>query len=342
MLGKKNKHQADKFLILYLVFSIVNQVYTYFESYDFLQQSTWMLMGKGFFLLSGPFFFYYVYALTTSKSLSAKGYFLTLFPFVSYFFHFLYFYWIGFNGKHLEAKNGLLYVDGALPVTWTFFIALFLLTDPFYLFWFYWLLKKYRTRAQQSLSNTDRINLNWLNTLFYIWAAIELILLPVAVLSLGRSWIPNSYVNTLLQLSHVIFIFILGYYGFRQTTVFTDTEVQTQFNKTESESGSYERSGLSKEQASIYHRELLTIMTEKKPYLDGELTAQNLSETLGISANYLSQVLNKEQKQNFFDFVNQYRVEEVKNRMMNPHYKNRTLLAIALDSGFNSKILSSD
>lgn len=337
MLGKKNKHHADKFLILYLAFSVVNQVYSYFESYDFIQHSTWMLLGKGVFLLSGPFFFYYVYALTTAKSLSTKGYILTLLPFLSYFFHFLYFYWIGFNGKELEAKNGLLYVNGELSITWTFFIVLFLLTDPFYLIWFYWLLKKYKTRVMQSLSNTDRINLNWLSTLFYIWAAIALILFPVAVLSLGRSWISHSWVDLILQISYVVFIFILGYYGFRQTTVFSDLEIYAQSDKSENKNVSYERSGLSQEQASAYHQQLLVIMKEKKPYLDGELTAQNLSEALGISANYLSQILNKEQKQNFFDFINHYRVEEVKDRMMNPNYKNLTLLAIALDSGFNSK-----
>ena len=35
--------------------------------------------------------------------------------------------------------------------------------------------------------------------------------------------------------------------------------------------------------------------------------------------------------------MNEYRVEEVKKRMVDPAYKNLTILAIAYDSGFNSK-----
>jgi AraC-like DNA-binding protein len=78
-------------------------------------------------------------------------------------------------------------------------------------------------------------------------------------------------------------------------------------------------------------------MEEKKPWLNGELTAGQLSQLLGISVNHLSQVLNKEQHQNFFDFINSYRVSEVIRRMGDNGNSHLTLLAIALDSGFNSK-----
>jgi len=78
-------------------------------------------------------------------------------------------------------------------------------------------------------------------------------------------------------------------------------------------------------------------MQEKKPYLNGELTAGELSKLLGISVNHLSQVLNKEQKQNFFDFINSYRIKDVLLKMEDPSNAHLTLLALALDSGFNSK-----
>ena len=78
-------------------------------------------------------------------------------------------------------------------------------------------------------------------------------------------------------------------------------------------------------------------MTDQKPYLDGELTAGALSQALGISINHLSQVLNQEQHQNFFDFINSYRVKEVIEKMKDPGNRHLTLLALALDSGFNSK-----
>ena len=86
----------------------------------------------------------------------------------------------------MEIKNGLLYVNGELPLVWTLFAVLFLLSDPIYLIWFYWLLKKYREQILLSHSNINRINLNWLNLLFYVCAISSLILFPLYVLSLGR------------------------------------------------------------------------------------------------------------------------------------------------------------
>jgi len=101
--------------------------------------------------------------------------------------------------------------------------------------------------------------------------------------------------------------------------------------------GSYQRSGLSDAQAAIYHAQLLTLMEEKKPYLNGELKASELAQMLDISVNHLSQVLNNIQQQNFFDFVNGYRIKEVIKKMEAPKNSHLTLLAMALDSGFNSK-----
>ena len=40
---------------------------------------------------------------------------------------------------------------------------------------------------------------------------------------------------------------------------------------------------------------------------------------------------------NFFNFVNRYRVDEVKQKILNPKYDNYSVLGIALECGFNSK-----
>jgi AraC-like DNA-binding protein len=48
-------------------------------------------------------------------------------------------------------------------------------------------------------------------------------------------------------------------------------------------------------------------------------------------------VINEHFKLNFFDFVNQYRVEAFKERIVNPKYGNFSLLGVAFECGFNSK-----
>ncbi len=78
-------------------------------------------------------------------------------------------------------------------------------------------------------------------------------------------------------------------------------------------------------------------MVIKKPYLDRELTIYNLSDQLRISRHTLSEVINEHMGMNFYNLVNEYRVKEVKQRMKNEDYRQLTILAIAYDSGFNSK-----
>jgi AraC-like DNA-binding protein len=41
--------------------------------------------------------------------------------------------------------------------------------------------------------------------------------------------------------------------------------------------------------------------------------------------------------QSYYDFINQYRIEEFKNRLADPESERYNLLSIAFDSGFQSK-----
>lgn len=82
---------------------------------------------------------------------------------------------------------------------------------------------------------------------------------------------------------------------------------------------------------------LLEFMDAEKPYLNPELTIQDLAEKINIQKHHLTFIINSGLHKNFFNFVNEYRVEEFKRRVANPNYNHLTLLAIAFDSGFNSK-----
>jgi len=83
--------------------------------------------------------------------------------------------------------------------------------------------------------------------------------------------------------------------------------------------------------------QLIACMEIEKLYMNPLLNLQLLADRLTITSNQLSLVLNECVGSSFYDFVNSYRVEEVKNRLNDPKYKNQTLLAISGDCGFNSK-----
>lgn len=99
----------------------------------------------------------------------------------------------------------------------------------------------------------------------------------------------------------------------------------------------YSNSSLTEEAASRLEEKLKQIMESEKLYLDASLSLSDLCEKLDVSANHLSQLLNERLSQNFFDFVNSYRIEEAKHLLSQPESKKFTLTSIAFEVGFNNK-----
>jgi ligand-binding sensor domain-containing protein/AraC-like DNA-binding protein len=83
--------------------------------------------------------------------------------------------------------------------------------------------------------------------------------------------------------------------------------------------------------------QLSNFMEENFLYRDKRLTKGQLANQIGWSELYLSNTLREGLQTNFNDFVNGYRVAEVKERLKDPQSRNFTLVAIAEDCGFNSK-----
>jgi AraC-like DNA-binding protein len=86
-----------------------------------------------------------------------------------------------------------------------------------------------------------------------------------------------------------------------------------------------------------YKQQLSALMLKEKPHLEPQLTLPDLANQMHISLHLLSKVINDGYDKNFHDFINSYRIEEFKTLIVKPKYKNQTILAVALDAGFNSK-----
>ncbi len=86
----------------------------------------------------------------------------------------------------------------------------------------------------------------------------------------------------------------------------------------------------------IYERIRQTVRT-KGLYLEPTLRLKELSDEVGESTHTISEVINRVGDQSFFDFINGYRVEHLKQLLDQPNKKQFTILALGLESGFNSK-----
>lgn len=97
----------------------------------------------------------------------------------------------------------------------------------------------------------------------------------------------------------------------------------------------YENTILNGIDANVVLEHLDYLMNEEKIYVDDELTLQKLSAQLMITSHQLSKILNSKRKVNFRTLVNSYRIKEAMSQIAS--YPDKTILEIALASGFNSK-----
>lgn len=134
----------------------------------------------------------------------------------------------------------------------------------------------------------------------------------------------------------ILFVFCIGFFGIRQQHLFSENgnDKKTKLVQ-EKSTGDYKKSGLKSEVAKEIHHRLKHIMSQKKLYTNPQLTLAELAQSVDVSVNHLSQVINQYEKVNFHDFVNKYRINEfIKNASKNKEF---TFLAHAFDAGFNSK-----
>jgi AraC-like DNA-binding protein len=203
------------------------------------------------------------------------------------------------------------------------------------------IVRNFSMKIKNSFSNIERINLNWLMHLTIglsiIWSVVVLSYILNAISE------KSIQMDLFIYLAASIVIYSIGYLSLRQPQIFSPGTQKSDMvpvmspEEQTGESTSYKKSGLTDEESLGYQKNILQMMETDKPYLNNELTLRELAGKLSMSTHNLSEILNTRLKQNFYDFINGYRVEEVKRRLADNESEKYSLIAIAFDSGFNSK-----
>ena len=189
----------------------------------------------------------------------------------------------------------------------------------------YGLLRKYIASLRETLSYLERISLPWLKFILHgftaLWAMWTANYLCVVFASRFFPWL-DLVAMTLFFITANVIIFN----GLHLPELFTGIEEKVK----------YKDSPLTMEEKKRYIDKLLDYMSREKPYLNPALSLSELAIALAIAPRHLSQVINENFKQNFYDFVNSYRIEDAKLYLMDGS-RNRTVLEILYEVGFNSK-----
>lgn len=307
-----------KILGIWLLFSAYYNwgIYLWAEHLE-NQYPSIIVSGFSLPLLFGPFLFWYVKFQTTDTQFTKNElwhlapYVLISLSYVSYFF------------KPFEQRVSSLNLsnEGFLFRNLVRATCIYV-TIPLYFAWCTLKIFRFQRSLKNNFSNADKIHFNWI---LFLMTGI-LVIWTVVIITQNEELVSKAI---------AVFLILLGYFGITQVDVFSNRTPES--NLVEESKAKYVNSGLDDAELHRLHQLLIQKLQTEKPYLNSELTLQQLAATINAPVHHLSQVINEKEKKNFYDLINEWRIEEFLKEVKNEKNKNYTLIAIAYDCGFNSK-----
>ncbi|MEM7087271.1 MAG: AraC family transcriptional regulator [Bacteroidota bacterium] len=319
LLFEKNENRrANRFLSL-TIFSMC-LTFTPFildiSIWNNYQWLSWLPFSLSYWI--GPAFYFYIKTLTEGSDAFRKKDFWHFSPLILNYIHSIY--------------HAL--VAGTNPWPWFHHIAELLeasaiLSVMIYLIYSYRLVKAYQRSLLNNISYTERIDLRWVNQFILMTAGsfILILIFVIAGMLVGGKFAPLDWTEprAFILLIYSGVLYWLSISGFKQTQTRQVFSIKEEPN--EQDHG----------KLSEVIQKLSSIIESNKLHRNPELSLSDLSEFADISERVISNAINKELGKNFFQFINEYRVEEMKERLKDPNNDHLKILSLAFDVGFNSK-----
>jgi AraC-like DNA-binding protein len=202
-----------------------------------------------------------------------------------------------------------------------------------YLFVCYFQLKKQLKISHKILFRNVNIDVSWLKTYFTIDLVIMFVTAPLCF------YVANDYFNTIIGQVAIdvqfIYIFVQAAWkhGIFPVEPLVVPLVQPEIVQTNNEPGLK----IADSRAEEYFERLKAFMDSEKIYLQPGCTIQLVAEQAKIPLHHLSHILNNRLNKNFFDFINEHRINDAKILLSDPNNNKLTIEAIGFECGFGSK-----
>lgn len=359
LVTQSHKHRTDLLLCFWLIIVSLPLVHAILGLTDITFTLFRYYTNPALSLLLGPLLYCYVFLLIREKERLRKIYLLHLIPFILFYFLFIFSSYLHPIMPDPDPQNmpaapseSTIFMALSWPLMANFGVISILFFIGYSILTISLLLKHQKNIGTVFSQNENQISLKWI----YMLPAsfITLVLLNIAN---EHSIVFSSMISssTLQLFSSLSFIILLSYFGIKQKPVFTSPELIkhsaqdiTEKAKLE-ENESKEVIKITEKQPepatiAISEQEILdaivqmkVYMESEKPYLEASFTVYDFAEALNIPRRTLSHILSHGLSMNFFQYVNELRIKEVKQRLKNTQDKQLNILDIAFESGFNSK-----
>jgi AraC-like DNA-binding protein len=145
----------------------------------------------------------------------------------------------------------------------------------------------------------------------------------------------NESIGELIEEHNIFNTQKIDYSPNTEETVLTDKKPDTDPEPTNTIPD--RRKVLSAEKTDYYKELLMKLMEHEKPYLNSDITLPKLGTMLLLNTYQTSYLINTCFNENFYTFINRYRVNECKRMLENNQYNHLNILGIGYEAGFNSK-----
>ena len=327
---KKHRFLADRILLVWLLFIAFEMALSLvIESSLAFPETPIMNISLLFPLTYMPFMYIYVKSLIADHPEFNKKDFFHFIPVLVFFMFLLLFLT---NNPIFTSSKLKLVAQIYRHLYGIYFIISFIL----YSFVLMKRINEHQDELKDKFSyQSHNINLNWIKFILAI-----LIVTISGFLYIGLFYDIDEYLfdpRLFLRIELTVFAFSVSYFGINQPVFYKSGVEEPDTEKAKSNGKKYKSSNLTTSQAEKYIENLQHYMDNDKPYLNPELTIMDVANQIKISRHYLTQVININLKKNFYQFINEYRVQEMKTRLTSPDFNHITIVSIAYECGFNSK-----
>jgi AraC-like DNA-binding protein len=326
--SRKGNMKANKYLSLLILFFSLLQIWDVLVQTRLLIEFPHMIMVLNPLLfVLGPFVYFYVKALTCIEWKFGGKVVVHLIPAAVLYVFSVPVYLLGEQEKIRLISGAFLNHEFIIHPAFYICGEIHILA---YLFFSVRNLLEHSKSIKNNFSFTERLSLTWLRNLLIIFIILWLTFAIRVFYHSKLIWDISAYLTLLTM-------YIIGYFGYNQPVIFQGSMNETLSAFDKEEKKKYASSSLTDEEINDYLKKLRALMDNEKIFLQNDLKLGDVAEKMNLPAYYVSQVINEKLGKNFYDFINKYRVEEVKRRFADKKYDHMTILAAGFDSGFNSK-----
>jgi AraC-like DNA-binding protein len=291
-----------------------------------------LITGSNFPLLLGPLLYFYTKSNLFKIDFGYKSILLHFTPFFSLCFVALIFLFVQDN----NSKNVIIQSINTRQIPKEFYYSSIFLVAHFCIYSAFSLklISEYRKMATKKFSIDQRSNINWLSSVLIFF--ILFLIASIVNNFLEFTVLVKYYFLILTILILMLFVFInyLLIRALKTPMIFYYID-EDEFKGTSKKTIAINLSTSTEAKQKVDI--LLQFMSKEKPYLNPDITLDDLAKELSYSAKETSSLINEHLHQNFFDFINRYRIEEAKYIMKHSIDTKITILEILYQVGFNSK-----